>query len=111
MLDAEPPLLGLLGTVTGMIEVFDLMAPGVSEATIPTMAGVDAPLLGLLGTVTSMINTSQVITLVGTGYPQIMASGISVAPVTTVLGLVVAASQVGNEYDRTICAYISSLSC
>ena len=42
------PLLGLLGTVTGMIEVFDamaasgssnarLMAAGVSKATIPTM--------------------------------------------------------------------------
>ena len=44
------PLLGLMGTVTGMIEVFDVMAmtgsgnarsmaSGVSKATIPTMAG------------------------------------------------------------------------
>ena len=44
------PLLGLLGTVTGMIQVFDVMASlgsgnpramanGVSAATIPTMAG------------------------------------------------------------------------
>src|SRR5690625_4715157 len=44
------PLLGLLGTVTGMIEVFNVlaltgggdvkqMASGVSRATIPTMAG------------------------------------------------------------------------
>ena len=36
------PLLGLLGTVTGMIEVFD-----VSKATIPTMAGMVAALSGL----------------------------------------------------------------
>ncbi len=53
------PLLGLLGTVTGMIEVFDVMAVagsgnaramagGVSKATIPTMAGMVAALSGLL---------------------------------------------------------------
>lgn len=53
------PLLGLLGTVTGMIEVFDIMAAtgsgnaramasGVSKATIPTMAGMVAALSGLL---------------------------------------------------------------
>ena len=52
------PLLGLLGTVTGMIEVFDVMAvagssnpramaSGVSRATIPTMAGMMAALSGL----------------------------------------------------------------
>jgi biopolymer transport protein ExbB len=52
------PLLGLLGTVTGMITVFDvmaytgtgnarLMAAGVSKATIPTMAGLVAALSGL----------------------------------------------------------------
>ncbi|HUG98623.1 MAG TPA: MotA/TolQ/ExbB proton channel family protein [Gammaproteobacteria bacterium] len=52
------PLLGLLGTVTGMIAVFDvmaltgtgnarLMAAGVSRATIPTMAGLVAALSGL----------------------------------------------------------------
>lgn len=51
------PLLGLLGTVTGMIEVFDVMsvsgggnvramASGVSKATIPTMAGMVAALSG-----------------------------------------------------------------
>ncbi|MES0874519.1 MotA/TolQ/ExbB proton channel family protein [Sinimarinibacterium thermocellulolyticum] len=53
------PLLGLLGTVTGMIEVFDVMAlkgtsdaramaAGVSRATIPTMAGMVVGLSGLL---------------------------------------------------------------
>jgi len=55
---ALAPLLGLLGTVTGMIEVFDtmalsgssnarLMAGGVFKATIPTMAGMTAALSGL----------------------------------------------------------------
>ena len=51
------PLLGLLGTVTGMIAVFDAMATqggnarsmasGVSQATIPTMAGMIASLSGV----------------------------------------------------------------
>jgi biopolymer transport protein ExbB len=52
------PLLGLLGTVTGMIAVFDVMtfsgggnaramAAGVSMATVPTMAGMVAALSGV----------------------------------------------------------------
>ena len=52
------PLLGLLGTVTGMIEVFNIlavtgggdaksMAGGVSKATLPTMAGMVAALSGV----------------------------------------------------------------
>lgn len=49
-----------------------------------------APLLGLLGTVTGMIRTFQAITLFGTSDPTTMASGISQALVTTVIGLVVA---------------------
>ncbi|RLA56876.1 MAG: MotA/TolQ/ExbB proton channel family protein [Gammaproteobacteria bacterium] len=52
------PRLGLLGTVTGMIEVFNIMAVtgggdaksmagGVSRATVPTMAGMVAALSGV----------------------------------------------------------------
>lgn len=52
------PLMGLLGTVTGMIDVFTVlattgggdakqMAGGVSKATIPTMSGMVAALSGL----------------------------------------------------------------
>lgn len=52
------PLLGLLGTVTGMIEVFQvitdqgssdarLMAGGISRATIPTMTGLAVSLTGI----------------------------------------------------------------
>src|SRR5690606_8119865 len=53
------PLLGLLGTVSGMIQVFDVlsvsgtgnpraMAGGVSRATVPTMAGMAIAISGLL---------------------------------------------------------------
>jgi biopolymer transport protein ExbB len=48
------------------------------------------PLLGLVGTVTGMIITFQVITEVGAGDPKIMAGGISIAMIATVLGLVIA---------------------
>jgi len=49
-----------------------------------------APLLGLLGTVVGMIMTFQTITLFGTGDPKIMAGNISLALVTTALGLIAA---------------------
>ena len=49
-----------------------------------------APLLGLLGTVIGMILTFQTITLFGTGDPKIMAGNISLALVTTALGLIAA---------------------
>jgi biopolymer transport protein ExbB len=58
-------------------------------AMIKLLAAV-APLLGLLGTVTGMIATFQAISLFGTGDPKLMASGISQALVTTMLGLMVA---------------------
>jgi len=52
------PLLGLLGTVTGMIEVFDIMAitgtgnaramaSGIAKATLPTMTGLFISIVGL----------------------------------------------------------------
>lgn len=49
-----------------------------------------APLLGLLGTVIGMIITFTAITIYGAGDPQLMADGISVALMTTVLGLIAA---------------------
>ena len=48
------------------------------------------PLLGLLGTVTGMISTFDIITEFGTGDPKLLSSGISVALVTTEVGLAVA---------------------
>jgi biopolymer transport protein ExbB len=49
-----------------------------------------APLMGLLGTVTGMIQVFQQITVYGAGDPTIMAGGISMALMTTVLGIVAA---------------------
>lgn len=49
-----------------------------------------APLLGLLGTVIGMIETFQQITLFGTGDPKLMAGSISMALVTTALGIIAA---------------------
>jgi len=65
--------------------------PGINRfnALLKVIAVV-APLLGLLGTVTGMIITFQDITLFGTGDPKMMAGGISIALVTTFLGLTVA---------------------
>ncbi len=58
-------------------------------AIILVIAGV-APLLGLLGTVTGMITTFDIITEFGTGDPKLLSGGISIALVTTELGLAVA---------------------
>lgn len=62
------------------------------EKGVPFVAVVAAvaPLLGLLGTVTGMIATFEVITLFGNSDPKMLSGGISVALVTTELGLVVA---------------------
>jgi biopolymer transport protein ExbB len=49
-----------------------------------------SPLLGLLGTVTGMIATFDIITEFGTGDPKLLSSGISIALVTTEVGLAVA---------------------
>ncbi len=60
---AITPLMGLLGTVTGMIEVFDVlaitgasnaraMAAGVSRAILPTMAGMVVALSGIYAAAT-----------------------------------------------------------
>ncbi|MFT5013616.1 MAG: biopolymer transport protein ExbB [Patiriisocius sp.] len=65
------PLLGLLGTVTGMVSVFEAMAysggnarsmaAGVSMATIPTMAGMVATLSGVMANtfMTSKVQTES----------------------------------------------------
>jgi len=65
-------------------------APLESGLPLIKVLYVVAPLIGLLGTVVGMIVTFQQITLFGTGDPRMMASGISMALITTVLGLTVA---------------------
>jgi biopolymer transport protein ExbB len=67
-----------------------------------------APLMGLLGTVTGMIQVFQQITVYGAGDPTIMAGGISMALMTTVLGICAAIpailmhSWVKSKSDRII---------
>lgn len=69
---AVAPLLGLLGTVTGMIEVFDVMSSsglgnaramseGIAKATVPTMAGMIISLSGfmVITFIQQTINTHQ----------------------------------------------------
>ena len=64
------PLLGLLGTVWGMVQVFEmltvfgtgnarLMASGISRATIPTMAGLVAALSGLYFSVSLRVRAKR----------------------------------------------------
>ncbi len=55
-------------------------------STIATVA----PLLGLLGTILGMITAFESIARAGTGDPQVVASGISVALLTTAGGLIIA---------------------
>ena len=57
-------------------------------STIAVLSAV-APLMGLLGTVVGMMHTFEVITIFGTGNTRAMASGISVALVTTQTGLMI----------------------
>ncbi len=71
-------------------------------AAIAVLAAV-APLLGLLGTVLGMIETFEVISVYGTGNSRAMASGISVALITTQTGLLVAIPGLlmSNRLNRT----------
>lgn len=70
-----------------------------------------APLLGLLGTVSGMIETFRMMTLFGSGNPEVVSGGISQALITTELGLVVAipALVVHSLLSRRARAYYLSL--
>lgn len=74
------PMMGLLGTVTGMIEVFDVMAisgsgnarsmaSGVSKATIPTMAGMVGALSGIFANTWLQRNAKREIELLQDHLP------------------------------------------
>ena len=52
------------------------------------------PLIGLLGTVTGMIAVFEIMAVQGTGNPRSMASGISMATIPTMSGMVAAISGV-----------------
>jgi len=61
--------------------------------TIKTLVAM-CPLIGLLGTVTGMIAVFEIMAVQGTGNPRLMASGISMATVPTMAGMVAALSGV-----------------
>ncbi|MAD42445.1 MAG: biopolymer transporter ExbB [Arcobacter sp.] len=66
--------------------------------TVKIIASI-APLLGLLGTVVGVLNSFDSITKSGLGDPSIFSSGISIALITTVAGLIVAIPHyVGYNY-------------
>jgi len=60
---------------------------------IKTLVAV-CPMVGLLGTVTGMIAVFEIMAMVGTGNPRLMASGISMATIPTMAGMVAALSGV-----------------
>ncbi|MBH0014385.1 MotA/TolQ/ExbB proton channel family protein [Pseudoalteromonas sp. NZS100_1] len=70
-----------------------------------------APLLGLLGTVSGMIETFKMMTLFGSGDPEVVSGGIAQALITTELGLVVAipALVLNALLSRKAKAYYSQL--
>lgn len=70
-----------------------------------------APLLGLLGTVSGMIETFKMMTLFGSGNPEVVSGGIAQALITTELGLVVAipALVLNALLSRKAKAYYSQL--
>ena len=57
--------------------------------TVKIIASI-APLLGLLGTVIGVLDSFDSITKSGLGDPSIFSSGISIALITTIAGLIVA---------------------
>ena len=73
-------------------------------STISTIA----PLLGLLGTILGMIQSFAVISVVGSGKPTALASGIANALLTTAAGLIIAIPAVifYNYFVNTINARI-----
>jgi biopolymer transport protein ExbB len=62
-----------------------------SISTIQTLVVV-CPLLGLMGTVTGMIHVFDVMAVAGTGNARLMASGISMATIPTMAGMVASLS-------------------
>ncbi|UFH58821.1 MotA/TolQ/ExbB proton channel family protein [Sulfurovum mangrovi] len=74
--------------------------------TIKTIASI-APLLGLLGTVVGVLGAFDAVSQQGLGDPAVFSSGISVALVTTVAGLIVAIPHyIGYNYFISLLANI-----
>jgi protein TonB len=85
------PLLGLLGTVTGMIVIFDVMAAmgssspravaaGVAQATMTTMAGMVGALSGVFPATFLARTTSHFINSLRNDYDFVLAQPVSFLP-------------------------------
>lgn len=70
--------------------IMSLLTPLEKGIAFIAVVAAVAPLLGLLGTVTGIIDTFNVITIFGNSDPKLLSGGISVALITTELGLCVA---------------------
>jgi biopolymer transport protein ExbB len=90
--DYERKRLGRLDLDRAVLRVSARRLRGEIERylAIITMLVAIAPLLGLLGTVLGMTETFQVIAIFGTGNTRALASGVSVALITTQTGLLIA---------------------
>ena len=76
-------------------EMISLAGQGLQK-NLPLLATCVAlcPLMGLLGTVTGMVSVFEVMAVSGSGNPRSMASGVSMATVPTMAGMVAALSGV-----------------
>lgn len=81
---------GILGVKSAIISAnhHESAILGKSLGLLDVFANI-APLLGLLGTVLGMIKAFEMISIGGTGRPEVVASGISEALITTAGGLLV----------------------
>ncbi|MFQ5646831.1 MAG: MotA/TolQ/ExbB proton channel family protein [bacterium] len=87
LLEFDEGIMGMKSAITSAnMHESAVMEKGLS---LLGMLGNIAPLLGLLGTVTGMISAFEMISIGGSGRPEIVASGISMALVTTAGGLFV----------------------
>jgi biopolymer transport protein ExbB len=75
----------------------------VGMSSIKIIASI-SPLIGLLGTVVGVLGAFEAVAATGLGDPSSFASGISLALVTTVMGLIIAIPHyvAYNYFNRTI---------
>lgn len=83
----KEPFLAMKVSKTVIDEKMIYLESGMS--TIRIIASI-SPLLGLLGTVVGILSAFETISKTGLGDPSSFASGISLALITTVMGLVIA---------------------
>lgn len=99
--DVKDPALAITIARESMDEKITSIESGMS--TIKIIASI-SPLLGLLGTVVGILSAFEAVAATGLGEPTKFATGISLALVTTVMGLIIAIPHyiAYNYFNRTI---------